>query len=207
MKDKFIQTIEELQETVFPKIKDILVVILYGSVARGDHSQRHSDLDLFIISKKKRITEKTKDKIDKKLFSVGYKHGAKIHAEYQGLEIKDEDRSLIKKMIEEGKIIYSTGVFSFDQELIGLKQYKIYQFSLKNVKRKTMFSKILHGRKSFYYKGKKKVVKEYPGIIDGKEIIELGRGALMVDKKREKYVKQMFNDFNVEYKLKKIVYG
>ena len=47
---------------VFPKIKEILVVFVYGSVARGDHSQRHSDLDLFVILKRKKVTEKIKSK-------------------------------------------------------------------------------------------------------------------------------------------------
>ncbi len=70
-----------------------------------------------------------------------------------------------------------------------------------------MFSKLLPGRKSWYWKGKEKVVKEYVGIIDEKEIIELGKGVIMVLKSREKDLKHIFEQFKVEYKLKKIVYA
>ena len=56
-------------------------------------------------------------------------------------------------------------------EQIGLKQFILYEYHLQNCKRKTMFSKTLHGRKSWYLKKGKKVVKKYPGIADNEEII------------------------------------
>ena len=46
--NKFEETISALKGE-FTKEKNILVVYLYGSVARGDFSERHSDMDLFII--------------------------------------------------------------------------------------------------------------------------------------------------------------
>lgn len=207
MSDKFQDTITELQLHAFPKIPEILVVFLYGSVKRGDYSLRHSDLDLFIVLKKRKISEQLKEKIESILFSAGYKFGVKIHSEYQGLDITAEDRSLLRKQIEEGQIIYSTGVFSFDNEQIGLHQFVIYDFSLQRAARKTMFSKVLHGRKSWYWKGKEKVLKQYSGIIDGKNIIELGRGTLMVRKENEKEIQQLFTDYGVIFTLKKIVYA
>ncbi len=207
MENKYSKTIDRLVAAVFPNIKDILVVFVYGSVSRGDFSLRHSDLDLFIVLKKNVVNETVKEKLDKIILPIGYQEGVKIHPEYQGTEITYEDRTLVQKMIEEGKIIYSTGVFTFNHHLVGLKQYIIYDFSLKKAKRKTMFSKLLHGRKSWYWKGKEKNVKEYAGIIDNKEIIELGTGTLMVQKDKEKNIKHIFDSFGVEYKLKKIVYA
>lgn len=205
MDNKFEKAIENLKVNVLPKLDEILVVFLYGSVARGDYSLRHSDLDLFIVLKKKRVTEKTKEKLDNKIIPGGYQFGVKIHPEYQGTETRGEDRTLIQKMIEEGKIIYSSGMFSFNFEQIGLKQFIIYEYSVG--KGKTMFSKILHGRKSWYYKGKKKVVKEYEGIINGEEIIGLGKGVLMVVKEKEKELKKNFEKFGIDYKFKKMVYS
>lgn len=207
MSDKFQKTIEELAANVFPKIREILIVFLYGSVKRGDHCQRHSDLDLFVVLKKKAVPEKLKEKIDQKIFSAGYKFGVKAHPEYQGLEIKPEDRTLVRKMIEEGKIIYSAGVFTFDNQLVGLKQFIIYDFSLKGVERKTIFSKVLHGRKSWYLKGKVKVVKEYPGIIDNEGIIQLGKGVLMASQEKQKDLIDAFEKYGIKYRLRKIVYG
>ncbi len=204
--NKFEITLRKLQE-LFPEIRQVLMVFLFGSVARGDFSLRHSDLDLFVILKKKVITEEIKEKLDKIILPVGDREGVKIQTEYQGLTILHEDRTLIRKMIEEGKIIYSTGVFTFDYQQVGLQQYAIYSFSLKNALNPTMFSKVLHGRKSWYRKGKERVIREYIGIIDGKEVIELGRGAIMVLKSREKDLKHIFEQFKTEYKLIKIVYA
>lgn len=207
MENKYTKTINYLAAEIFPKIKEVLVVFLYGSVARGDFSLRHSDLDLFVVLKKKKINDKIKEKINSLIIPAENREGVRIHIEYQSLEIRHEDQSLVRKMIEEGKIIYSTGVFSFGAELVGLKTYAIYDFSLKEAKNKTMFSKTLHGRKSWYFKNKKKILKEYKGIIDGQKIIELGKGTLMVQKDKEKDLKQVFDNFNVEYHLKKIIYG
>lgn len=204
MENKFGRVIDNLRVNIFPRLKEILVVFVYGSVAREDYSLRHSDLDLFIILKKKKITEKDKERLDKLIIPSGYADGVKIHSEYQGREISEEDKTLVRKMIEEGKIIYSSGIFTFDFRQIGLKQFIIYEYSVG--KGKTMFSKILHGRKSWYYKGKKKVVKEYKGIMDGEKIIGLGKGVLMVAKEKEKDLKRVLRNFGVEYKFKKIVY-
>lgn len=204
--NKFEVTLQKLQE-LFPEIPQILVVFLFGSVARGDFSLRHSDLDLFIILKTKLVSEEMKEKLDKLILPIGYKEGVKIQTEYQGLKILHEDRTLVRKMIQEGKIIYSAGVFTFDYQQVGLQQYLIYDFWLKNALNPTMFSKVLHGRKSWYWKGKEKIVKEYKGIIDGKEIMELGKGVVMVLKQRDKDLKNIFEKFKVEYKLKKIVYA
>ncbi len=206
MDNKFEQTVELLKEKL-SSIKEILIVFLYGSVARGDYSLRHSDLDLFIVLKSKTINEKQKEKLNMEFLKWEYKYGVRIHAEYQGLNITYDDYSLVRKMIEEGQIIYSCGVFSFDNQLIGLKQYKIYDFSLKNSKNKTMFSKVLHGRKSWYYKRNEKIVKRYSGIIDNTFIIELGKGTLMVSKEKDQDLKNIFDNFGVEYELKKIVYA
>lgn len=204
--NKFEITLQKLQE-LFPDISQILMVFLFGSVARGDFSLRHSDLDLFIILKTKTVSEDMKEKLDNRILPIGYKDGVKIQAEYQGLSILHEDRTLVRKMIQEGKIIYSSGVFTFNHQQIGLQQYIIYDFWLKNAINPTMFSKVLHGRKSWYWKGKEKIVKKYPGILDGKEMVELGKGVIMVLKQRDKDLKNIFERFKVEYKLKKIVYA
>jgi len=204
--NKYEETLQELQKE-FIREKDIIVVYLFGSVARGDFSERHSDMDLFIVINKKNLSEKLKEKINSRILPLGTAHGVRIHPEYQGIKIKAEDQSLVRKMIEEGKIIYSSGVFNFLHDQIGLKQYIIYSYSLKKSKNKTLFSKAVHGRKSWYYSGKEKIVKEYKGIADKEDIIPLGRGDIMVAKKRQKDIEILFKRFNIDYQIKRIVYG
>ena len=178
------------------KLKDVKGIV-FGSFAKFK-ANKDSDLDLFIVLKKKKIEERLKEKLDNLIIPVGLREGVKIHPEYQGIEIQYEDRTLVQKMIQEGKIIYSTGVFTFDYQQIGLQQYIIYDFWLKNALNPTMFSKVLHGRKSWYWKRKEKIIKEYPGMIDGKEIIELGRGVIMVHKSKEKDLKLFKKIFQSE---------
>lgn len=204
--NKFEEAISELKKE-FTKEKNILVVYLYGSVARGDFSERHSDMDLFIILNKKTVPEKIKERINGRIMPIGLKYGVRIHPEYQGIRLRPEDQSLIEKMIEEGKIIYSAGIFNLSYHQIGLKQYIIYSYSLKMSKNKSLFSKALHGRKAWYYKGKEKIVKEYKGVADKENVLMLGKGSLMVAKERQKDIENLFKMFDVEYKIERVVYG
>ena len=202
----FESAIDEIK-TAFSYFKEVLIVILYGSVARGDFSRRHSDLDLFVIINNKKVDAKLKKKIDEKIASICFKHSVRAHLEFQGSMIKEDDRTLIRKLVEEGRIIFSSGIFMIDNELMGLKQYLLYAFSTKNSKKRTLFSKTLHGKKSWYYKEGEKILKEYPGIIDNKSIFFAGRGGLLVSKEKQKNIEGTFNHFNVDYKIIKIVYA
>ena len=206
MKNKFEAAIDKLMDE-FPKHKEILAVYIYGSVARGDYSLRHSDLDLFIILNKKRAPEKLKEQITERIISISSEFGVKAHPEFQDSEIKQEDQTLLRKIIEEGKCIYSSGVFVLAGEQLGLKQYIIYEYSLKDSPQKSYFSKALHGRKSWYYQGNKKIIKEYKGIIDSKSIIALGKGVLLAAKEKQKDIELLFNNFKVNYKIIRLVYG
>ncbi len=188
----------------FSHIKNIAAVYLYGSVARGDFSARHSDMDIVVFLKKR--TRALEENINKKIIPLGLKYGVKIHAEYIG-KIKEEDRSLLRKILEEGKQIYAADSFFIEGKNLGLRQFLIYSYSLVGNARKSHFSKIMHGRKSWYFNKGKKIIKQYNGIIDNKDIFEAGRGAIMVAKERQKDVLRLFQEYKVEFVLKKIVYG
>jgi predicted nucleotidyltransferase len=205
-KDKFDATIQELLK-VFPKIKEVLVVYLYGSVARKDYSLRHSDLDLFIVVKSASVAKGLKERVDRLIAPIGIENGVRIHTEYQGTQIRKQDQTLLRKMVEEGKAIYASGTFTFSHEQLGLGQFLIYTYSSKEAREKTLLSKVLHGRKSSYRKGLKKVVKEYAGIVDGKSIISLGRGVLMVAKQKQRDIERLFGRLGAEYKIERIVYA
>ena len=206
MKADFESALEEIK-LVFSEFREVLIVILYGSVARGDFSRRHSDLDLFAVINEKKVSDRLKKKIDDKISSICLKYAVRPHLEFQGVIIKGEDRTLIEKMIEEGKIIYSSGIWAVGNELLGLKQHILYSFSAKNSEKRTLFSKTLHGKKVRYIKGKERIVKVYKGIADDENILLIGRGALLVIKEKQQDIEEMFKRFNVEYKIKKIVYA
>jgi len=186
----------------FAKIEQVSAVFLYGSYARGDFSKRHSDFDILVFVDLKKVSGKLKEKIDNKIYPLGIKNNIKIHIEYQGTEITPEDETLIAKIMQEGKLLYSSGLLVIPGKKLGLKAFFLYEF-----KSSVRLSQVLHGRKSWYYKGKKKIIKDYPGIINNKSIVSAGKGALLVRNDKSKDIEMMFERLKTQYKTRGIFYG
>src|SRR3989338_6782397 len=96
-KNKFELTLSILQN-LFLQYKKIEVVYLYGSVARGDYSLRHSDLDLLLILSCN-ANKKLEEKIKNALITLGLKNGVKVQIEFVGKNVIEEDHSLLRKVI------------------------------------------------------------------------------------------------------------
>ena len=175
------------------KIKEVFAVILYGSVARGDYSIRHSDIDILVI-----LSEaKAQKKVDRIINKLNLKYRVRIHPEYQNKEIAQEGHTLLWKMLEEGQLLFSKGFWFMNQKDLGLNAFRLYRCdtsSLDKVNR-VMMSRALHGRKGF------------KGVIDNVSIIDSGRGGLLVRKDKWKDIEMLFNRFKVKYKVEKTVYG
>ena len=189
--NKIEDAVVEIKKILF-RDKDVFAVILYGSVARGDYSLRHSDIDILVI-----LSEiGAKDKVDKLINSINLKYRVKVHPEYQGIEVKDEDQTLLCKMFEEGRILFSKGIWFIGKERLGLKAFRLYRFDTSSLDKanRVMFSRALHGRKS-------------QGIIDGISVVDSGKGGLLVGKDMFKEIEQFFSRFKVKYKVVKTVYG
>ncbi len=200
--DKFQKSLKEVK-TELKKFKEIKRVVLYGSVARGDYSLRHSDLDLFIFLYKKKTIEKTKKKIIEVLNKIGLKNGVKIQPEFQGEEIEEKSHTLLVKLIEEGKIMIDNE--KKEKPFFGLKPYYIYEYNSSKSPQQSLFSKVLNGKKSTYLKNGKKVTKYYKGLVDGKKIIKIGN-ALIVEKKKDQYIQMLFDKFKIEAKFRRMVF-
>lgn len=200
--DKFQISLKEIK-TKLKQFKEIKRVVLYGSVARGDYSLRHSDLDIFIFLFQKKPLEKTKDKIFKVLSKIGLKNGVKIQPEFQGEIIEEKDHTLLVKLIEEGKVIIDNE--KKEKAFFGLKTYYIYEYNSSKSPQPSLFSKIINGKKVSYFKKGKKVTKSYKGIVDGKRIIKIGN-ALIVEKKEDPYMQILFDRFKIEATFKKMIF-
>lgn len=198
--DKFKKTMSELLDK-FVNIKEILIVYLYGSVARGDYSLRHSDMDLFIVVNKKKLNESIKGKINGILLPISAVNGVDIHIEYQSLVIGKEDYTLVQKIIAEGKIIYANGIWACLGKNIGLSAFKLLEYSTKDTEQKTRtkLTQILKGR----IVGSNK----YEGLADNTSIIAIGKGALMVKLDKLKYIEDVFNKLNIGLTTKRIVFS
>ncbi len=175
-------------------IKEVFAVILYGSVSRGDYSIRHSDIDILIILE----DIQAKNKVESIINDINIQHRIKIHPEYQTREIKHEDQTLLCKMFEEGKLLFSRGFWFIDKEQLGLKAFRLYRFDTKEISKvnRVILSRALHGRN-----------KKYKGLIDDISIIDSGKGGLMIRKDRFKDIEGLLSRLNIKYKVKKTVYG
>lgn len=176
------------------KPKEVFAAILYGSVARGDYSARHSDIDILIVLE----DLKFKNKVDKIINDINIKYRVRIHPEYQSKVVKNEDQTLLCKLFEEGKLLFSKGFWFMSQRQLGLTAFRLYRFDTAGIAKanKVMLSRALHGRN-----------KKYRGLIDDTSIIDAGKGGVLVRKDRYKDIEDLFRRFGVKYKTKKTIYG
>ena len=190
--NKIEKAVIEIKKQLY-KNKNIFAVILYGSVSRGDYSIRHSDIDLLVV-----LNEvKDKSRVDKIINDLYIRHRVKIHPEYQGGDIKNEDQTLLCKMFEEGKILFSKGFWFVSKKQLGLESFRLYNFDTSQIDKisRVMFSRALHGREGSN------------GLIDNISIIDSGKGGLLVRKNMFKEIEMFFDRFKVKYKVIKTVYG
>lgn len=197
--NKFQSIIPEIIDA-FSSFKEVLSVILYGSVSRGDYSDRHSDMDLFVVINRKIVNSRLKESIEKKISSIGIKNGVNIHLEFQPILISEDDHTLLRKIIEEGKVIYSNGMWVVSFGKLGLSMYKLCEYSTESAEQKTRtnLTQILHGRK--LPKG------NIQGIIDNETIISVGRGALIIRADRTKEIETLFARINVPLRTNRIIF-
>lgn len=187
--NKIEQAVVEIEKKLY---KHVFAVILYGSVARGDYSIRHSDIDILVI-----LDMKVKKKVNKIINAISVKFRVKIHPEYQSVNIKKKDETLLCKMFEEGKILFSKGFWFMDKSKLGLSAFRLYIFDTSTLDKvnRVMFSRALHGREG------------YEGLIDNISVINSGKGSLLVKKNMFKEIEDVFDRFNVKYKVVRTVYG
>ena len=154
--------------------------------------QDEADIDLLVV-----LDMNNRFKVDRIIDDISIKHRVRIHPEYQSLSVKNEDQTLLCKMFEEGKVVFSKGLWFINKHELGLSAFRLYRFdtsSLDKVSR-VMLSRALHGRKGF------------KGLIDGISVIDSGKGGLLVKKNIFKQIEDFFDRFKVKYKVVKTVYG
>lgn len=206
-KEKFNQALEETAGYL-KKNKKVLAIILFGSMARGEVSPRHSDIDLFVFIDLAKSDAELEKKLLAKAIEVGNKYKVIIHLTFQYRKVEEEDKSLIKKLVQEGRVLYSKKMLIISDELLGFKPFELIIFDTKGTTQlqRTKFSRFLHGAKLWYKKDGKKVVKKYEGIIDNKEIFGAGKGALLIAAKEVEKFQELAEEIGVKVRSKGLFY-
>ena len=170
------------------KIDGVILVILFGSIARGSYSDK-SDLDLLIVTEEGRIKRKIEDAI------ANIDSNIRIQPLIRTTkELGRTDIGLLKNIFLEGKVILLKKPFEIDAWLI-LKQkpHIIASFSLKNLKQKekVRFNTALYGTKKEKY--------QYRGLLEMHNGKKLGLGCVLIPHKSKKPFEEFMKSYNIDY--------
>lgn len=183
------------------KPKGLIAIILYGSLARGEFSKRHSDIDIYLLFNK--ISKRINEKIEDIAFNLHKEHGFRIEPMIVNIKnIKKESLSFHRKVFSEGKILYSSGIFFIPADLLGLKQKIIYKYNLpaENAK-KVSICRYLLGY-SYKYKNKIKKSKGFLSKINAKI---LGKSCFIVKPIHQSKLDDFFIKNRVKF-IKKFIW-
>ena len=192
---------ESIFLSAITKNKNVIAAWVYGSFARGDFTSR-SDIDFFVLAEHPGQISKQVSEIGKDIL---LKTDKKAHIELQGAKLKEGDRSLIKTILKEGRLLFSRRNFIWEGQQLGLRSYYIYKYDITSIpaSQRNKLTRALYPSRSWYYKKGKKVLKEYLGM---KSIIRLGKGCVMVPAENEKELIRVFRAVGVKHSLIRAVW-
>ena len=181
--------------------KNVIAAWVYGSFARGDFTSR-SDIDFFVLAETPGQLKEYMKEIEKEILS---KTGKNAHIELQGTRIKEEDKSLIKTVLKEGKLLFSRRNWVWEGFQLGLVPYYIYKYDITSIPagQRNKLTRALYPSRSWYYKQGKKVLKEYLGM---KNIVRLGKGCVMIPAQNEKELIKIFRAVGIKHNLIRAVW-
>jgi len=192
-KNELIAYAMDFASYLISKIDGINMIVLHGSVARGDFDES-SDVDLFID-----VDKKTEKKI-KNVENNYYKTNKFKEWKLKGIE---NDFSIIvgrlnsKEWKNLKRAIMNTGLFLYGKYKGDIEKIKHYTlFSFENIKPDKKRVSIF--RKLFGFKvGKKR----YLGLIDKINAIKIGKGSILVPIENVNELKRYFQEKRVSVKL------
>ena len=202
-KEKFHEALQQMM-SLLKKEKRVSAVILFGSVARGDFSPLHSDIDLFVIINSNKQIPALEKELSMVAINTGNKYKITIHLTFQYLRASQEDQSLLRKLSGEGKVLYCREMLIISKELLGLKPFELIVFDTKEAiqLQRTKFSRFLHGATLWYRKSGEKVIKKYPGVADNKDVFEAGKGALLISADKVEKFQELAEEMGIGVKSK-----
>ncbi len=170
-------------------MKEIRLIVLYGSFARGDYGKK-SDIDIFILIEKNHGTkEKTEDII---IRNSKYSERRIIPVIRTLDELKSVDEGFLDNIFREGKVLYSK-FFDIDvSEILKLKPYIIYSFDLRNMNqnKKRKFNFALYGQRVKKY--------TYKGILERVDGKKLSKGCILIPENRKNEIEDLFNTYRIK---------
>lgn len=174
------------------KIKGILQIILFGSVAKGE-DKAASDIDIAIIHNLKDV-ESLKGEVNKIA-------PEKIQVAYVNINRLPREVELVSALAGEGLLLYGKPLkVNLNQK--ELKPFVLMVYDTRNMARKQrmLLNRALHGSVSkSRYKGKV-YQSESKGVVAHAGVTKLTKACLLAEPKKAAVIRNVLNQFKVKFK-------
>lgn len=174
------------------EVKHVLQVILFGSVARGEDTDK-SDIDIAIVhdskDKFKIMDEINKNKTDK------------IQTTIININQLPEETELVGALAGEGLLLYGSPILIKEKKL-DLKPKILISYSLAGLPQteKMKINRALHGSISkSIFKGKEYKTETF-GLVKEPGIEKINRGVLLVERGLAPKIINLLKRFNIKFK-------
>lgn len=162
------------------EVPELVAVILFGSVARGD-ADRRSDIDLCLIFDTRGDPEHGEGmRIARELVrELEAKHGVRISLVAERL--RSADPGFLENLCAEGVVVWGRPLV-VDARRLRLKRYAIvsYDLSALSNSEKTRFHRALHGYRVVREVRGKRYVSENEGLLRRVRGCAIGRGVVLL---------------------------
>lgn len=192
MKDNFRIAMDFVNEVKKLRNRNILQIILFGSVARGEDTAT-SDIDAAIIHDLKNI-DKLKTQINKFLHD-------KIQVSYFSLAQLPNETEMLSSLTGEGILLYGQPI-NVKLKANELKPKTLIIYDTKEIPRaeRMKLNRALHGSTSRSKYKKKEYVTKTTGILKERGIEKLTKAVLLADPKKASAVTKTLKLYNVKWK-------
>jgi len=192
MKTNFDIALDFIKKIRKAKIEEILQIILFGSVARGEDTAA-SDIDIAIIH----------DSISPTKLQTGInrlKHD-KIQLSYIHIDKLSKEPELVSALTGEGILLYGHPVnVKFGKEELKPKLLVIYDLSKLPKADQMRVNRALHGSISKSRYKRKKYRTEIKGILNEKGVNKLTKAVVLIDRKKAAKLFNVLKRYNAKWK-------
>lgn len=188
LKEKLEYDLNNLVETI-SSIKEVLAIILFGSIARGDYDE-YSDYDILVIFKDKESMWKNWDELFKRVGRLNLL----VHCIPKSLEefLKSEP-TFLNEIFRNGKLLYIKYPFQAYMRPLDLKPYKLITYNMSGLRQED--------KMKFYYKLYGKNSSSNIGLVKKVGGIKVSEGCLLIPENSFEIIKEILNKFNVKFNI------
>lgn len=188
LKEKVEHNLKGLVEAI-SSIKEVIAIILFGSIARGDYDE-YSDYDLLVIFKDRESMWRNWDELFMKVGRLNLL----VHCIPKSLEefLKSE-QTFLDEILKFGKLIYMKYPFQAYIKPLTFKNLKLISYDMSSLKQKDKMKVCykLYGKKG---SGKIGLVKKFNGI-------KLGEGCILLPAESSHHLIEILKKYNVKYNI------